>query len=159
MAEPVMTTLALLGRHRKLLTAFALLLATAAMWVAWREAERHRESLTAAADRICEASGVAFRPEGVTRRDWGLACLQKVRDLRGFKDETISGSLDVALDAMERQQGREAADAALAAAMARRNQETLERMEAADAAVEGDRVGGEWACAVNDLAGLRAPGC
>lgn len=145
--------------HRKLLTGLALLIAAAALWALWQTAERNRESLIGAADRICEASGAPFRPDGVARREWGLACLDEVRALRAFKAETVSGSLDVALEAMERRQGKEAADAALAAALARRNQETLERMEAADAAVEGDQVGGPWACAVNDLAGLRAPGC
>jgi hypothetical protein len=151
--------LGLLGEHRKLLTGFALLVAAAAMWAAWQDAKAHRESLTRAGDAICAAAGAEFRPDDVARRDWGVACVRQVQALAAFRDETVSGSLQVALDAMERRQGKEAADAALAAALARRNQETLERMEAADAAVEGDRVDGAWTCAVNDLAGLRAPGC
>jgi hypothetical protein len=151
--------LATIRLHRKLLTAAALLVAAAAMWAAWRDAERNRQSLILAADGMCAAAGSEFRPAGAARRDWGVACLDDVRALAAFKADTVAGSLQVALDAMERRQGKEAADAALAAAIARRNQETLERMEAADAAVEGDQVGGPWACAVNDLAGLRAPGC
>lgn len=147
---------------RTFLTLAVVLVAAATLYVWWQGAETarlkalaERNDLWSRAVNICEAAGLPFSPTGTQRPDAGVACLQTVRELRAFRRETVTGSLDVALAAIERQRGKEAADAALALAYGQRASEALSRMEAADAAVEDDRVGGGWAAAVNELGGLR----
>ena len=147
---------------RTFLTLAVVLAAAATLYVWWQGAETarlkalaERNDLWARAVNICEAAGMPFSPTGTQRGDAGVVCLQTVRELRAFRRETVTGSLDVALAAIERQRGKEAADAALALAYGQRASEALSRMEAADAAVEDDRVGGGWAAAVNELGGLR----
>lgn len=140
---------------RKMVTLVAVLIAAATVYVWWQNAENNRLSLIAAADRICEASGVPFRPEGVPSREWGLTCLEKVRWLRDVESDLATESLTTAIDAMNTRAAKESADAARAATMARRTDERVQRMEQADAAVKDDIVGPSWAGSVNDLGGLR----
>lgn len=157
--------LSLLGfakAHRKAFTLLLALAVAAAFYVQWQAAEIQRQraaadraSLIGAAEAICAAMGAEFRPEGELRTGWGTACLAEARRLGRMEGDLAAGSLETALAAMERQHGKEQADAALAAALSQRTAAAVERMEAANAAVEGDRVGPGWAAAVNDLGGLR----
>lgn len=156
---------ALLGffkANRRLVLLTLCLAVAAAFYVQWQAAEIQRQraaadraSLIGAADAICAAMGAEFRPDGALRSNWGMACLGEARRLGRMEGDLAAGSLEVALEAMERQHGKEQADAALAAALSQRTAAAVERMEAADAAVEGDRVGPGWAAAVNELGGLR----
>lgn len=149
------------ANRRVVLLTLALAVA-AAFYVQWQAAEiqsqraaADRASLIGAADAICAALGSEFRPEGELRTGWGVACKAEALRLGRMEGDLAAGSLQVALDAMERQHGKEQADAALAAALSQRTAEAVEKMEAANAAVEGDRVGPGWAAAVNELGGLR----
>jgi len=154
----VAAILATLKAGRKVLT-FAVVLIAAASWYVQAQLTAHRErDLLTRAEKICAATAgtTPAEPFVVARRgDWGVACLDRVADLALFRAQTVEGSLSEAVSAMEAREGKQATDAALAAAMAARTNDTLKRMEAADAAVENDRVGPGWAAAVNDLGGLR----
>lgn len=143
--------------HRALIALLLVAALAATAYAFWKKAEADRNSLIRAADNICAATGPdwPFRPEGVEKRQWGVTCLERVRHLARFERDTVAGSLDVALEHIERQQGREAADAALARIYSQRAALALENMEAADAAVQDDVVGPGWAAGVNDLGGLR----
>lgn len=132
--------------------------AAASLGVWWWSARSDRDSLIRAADGICEASGAPFRAGGVAKRQWGVDCLKRVRAMRATEDAVQNASLAAAITAMEERAGKEAVDAALAAEMAKRAAGAAERMEKADAEVEGDRVGGGWAAGLNNLGGLRQPG-
>lgn len=156
----VATLLRLAWEGRK----FAILLivggVAAVFYVLWTQAQADRDGLVRWGDQTCEAAGAAFRPDGAKKRAWGAACLIEVRRLAKVEKDLNSATAADLIAALERREGKEAADAALAAAMSKRTADTLARMEAADAAVETDnKVGAGWACAVNDLGGLRAPGC
>lgn len=153
---------ALFRANRRIVLLTLALAVAAAFYVQWQAAEIQRQraaadraSLIGAADAICAALGAEFRPEGQLRTGWGVACLDEARRLGRMEGDLAAGSLEVALEAMERQHGKEQADAALAAALSQRTAEAVEKMEAANAAVEGDRVGPGWAAAVNELGGLR----
>lgn len=166
MFAAVTSLLALLKAHRKATTLVLCLVVAAAFYVQWQSAELAKAraetnagDLTARASNICEAVGVAFAPDKVKRGDWGVACLAEARRLGRIEGDLSQGSLDVALEAMERQAGKNQTDAALAAALSKRAALAAERMEAENAAVENDRVGAGFACALNDLAGVRGPGC
>lgn len=141
--------------YRKLATLAAVIVAAAALYVWWQNAARDRDSLIAAADTICAAAGPEFRPEGVDKRQWGAACLDEVRRLRAVDVDLAKGNVEALLAEAERRAGKESVDAALAAEMSKRTAEAVEQMEAANAAVEDDRVGPGWAAAVNELGGLR----
>ncbi len=145
-----------LGKARKMLTLLAVVMAAATVYVWWQNAERNRLTLMAAADNICEAAGVPFRPEGVRHRDWGLACLTEVRRLSKVESDLQSASMTAAIQAMNERADLETRDAARAAEMARRTDQRVQNMEAADAAIEGDRAGPGWASALNELGGLRS---
>lgn len=147
--------LALLKDYRKALTLLVVLVGAAAIYVWLEKAKDDRAQLLTAANRICDTAGEPFQPVGSKQSEWGQRCLGRVAALAAFHDQTRQSSLDAMLADLERREGKEAADAALAAAYARRANDALSRMEAADAAIENDRVAGGWAAAVNDLAGLR----
>lgn len=158
----LLSLLGLAKANRKMLTILLALAIGAAFYVQWQaaalnaaRASADRNGLIGAADATCAAMHVAFRPEGVKRDQWGMACLAEARRLGAIEGDLAQGSLDVALEAMERQHGKERADAALAAAMSKRTADAVAQMEAANAAVEDDRVGPGWAAAVNELGGLR----
>lgn len=159
---PIASLIAGIKSARTFLTLAVVLVAAATLYVWWQGAETarlkalaERNDLWSRAVNLCEAAGMPFSPTGTARENAGVACLQTVRELRAFQGETVTGSLDAALAAIERQRGKETADAALALAYGQRAADALSRMEAADAAVEDDRVGGGWAAAVNELGGLR----
>lgn len=152
-----MALLDLILPYRKALTLGAVLVAAATMYVWWQTDRADRLSLITAADNICEAAGAPFRPEGVSRRQWGQVCIAEVRRLRQLEADVTQGSLSAAIAAMEAREGKQATDAALAAAAALRTDQRLQNMEAADAAVQNDVTTGAWAGSVNDLGGLRAP--
>jgi len=147
----------LLKHGRKWLTLLAVLIAAATVYVWWQAAARDRDSLIAAADNICAASGASFRPEKVKPEAWGKACLAEVTRLRAFELGVANASAAELIEAMERRDGKAATDAALAAEFARRTNQHLLEMEKADAAVQGDRVGGDWAVGLNNLGRLRDP--
>lgn len=147
--------LAMLKEYRKFLTLLVVLVGAAAIYFWLEKAKDDRAQLLNAASRICDTAGEPFQPEGSEQADWGRSCLGRVTALKAFHEDARQGSLDAMLADLERREGKEAADAALAAAYARRANDALTRMEAADAAVANDHVGGDWAAAVNDLAGLR----
>lgn len=145
----------LLKANRKFLTLLIVMAAAAAAWFWLEKAKDDRTLLLNQAREICTAAGEPFQPAGVRQKDWGRACQARVAALVEYRSKVQTGSVEAMLADIERREGKEAADAALAAAYARRANDALTRMEAADAAVQDDHVGGDWAAAVNDLAGLR----
>lgn len=157
---------AALKEYRKVATVLLCAGVAAAFYIQWQtakdaaaKASADRASLIAASDGLCLALKSEFRPVNVRREQWGMACLKEARRLGRIEGDLAQGSADALIAALDERMGKEAADAALAAAMSKRTADAVARMEAADAAVENDRVGAGWACAVNDLGGLRAPGC
>lgn len=150
-----MPLLALFQTYRKFLTLLLVLAGAAAAYFWMEKAKDDRALLLTQAREICASAGEPFQPEGSKQRDWGKRCNGRVAALVAFRDQVSSGSLDAMIADLERREGKEAADAALAAVYAKRATDALARMEATDAAVKDDRVGGGWAAAVNDLAGLR----
>lgn len=150
-----MNPLALFHTYRKFLTLLVVLSLGAAAYYWMEKAKADRALLLTQAREICATVNVPFQPEGSRQKDWGRLCNMRVADLVDYQDKVQTGSLDAMLADLERREGKQAADAALAAVYAKRATDALTRMEAADAAVKDDRVGGDWAAAVNDLAGLR----
>lgn len=151
-----MTGLLLLFKsNRQFLTLLLVLASAAAIWWWLEQAKADRALLLAQAREICATAGEPFQPDGSKQKDWGYRCNGRVAALIAFREKTRGASLNALIEDLERREGKEAADAALAAAYARRANDALTRMEAADAAVKDDHVGGDWAAAVNDLAGLR----
>ena len=138
---------------------FAILLmvggVAAVFYVLWTQAQADRDGLIRWGDQTCEAAGASFRPYEAKKRAWGAACLIEVRRLAKVENDLHAATAAELIAALDARMGKEAADAALAAAMAKRTAEAVARMEAADAAVQDDRVGGDWAAAVNELGGLR----
>ena len=162
----VLPFFAALKEYRKVATVVVCAGVAAAFYIQWQMAKdagaraaADRASLIAAADGTCLALNSEFRPDGVRREQWGMACLNEARRLGRIEGDLAKGDAEALINALDERMGKEAADAALAAAMSKRTADAVARMEAADAAVENDRVGAGWACAVNDLGGLRAPGC
>ena len=147
--------LALLKAGRKFWTLILVAVMAAGCWYWMERAKADRAQLLADAREICEAAGAPYQPEGSKQRQWGDACLGRVRHLGQLDLELATANADALIAAMRERAGKETADAALAAAMSARTNETLKRMEAADAAIENDRVGPGWAAAVNELGGLR----
>lgn len=140
---------------RKMLTLLAVASAAAGLYVWGETGRRDRDALIVWGDLTCAAAGSEFRPDEVKKRQWGVACLAEVKRLVEVEKALKAQNLETLLADLERREGKEAADAALAAVMSQRAADAVARMEAADAAVEGDRVGSDWAAAVNELGGLR----
>lgn len=140
---------------RKLLTLLAVASAAGGLYVWGETARRDRDALIVWSDLTCTAAGSEFRPAAAKKRQWGVACLAEVKRLVDLEQALKTQNIVTLLADLERREGKEAADAALAAAMAQRTADAVARMEAADAAVQGDRVGSDWAAAVNELGGLR----
>lgn len=148
--------------HRLGTTLFLIMAVGAAFYVQWQlaataaaRAERDRTSLIHAADGICEAINSPFRPTGVKREQWGMACIAEARRVGRMEGDLNAGTAEALLQGLDARMGKEAADALLAAAYAKRAAEAASRLESANAAVEGDVATGAWAGAVNDAAGLR----
>lgn len=131
------------------------LVAGAALYVWMEAAKADRAQLLADATSICAALGRPYQPAGSKQAQWGDDCLTEAMRLGGIEKALAEGNADVLAQAMERQIGKQNTDAALAAVMSQRTAAAVEQMEAANAAVEGDRVGPGWAAAVNELGGLR----
>ncbi|WP_436355687.1 hypothetical protein [Brevundimonas sp. CEF1] len=140
---------------RKMLTLLVVASAAAGLYVWGETARRDRDALIVWSDLTCTAAGSEFRPAETKKRQWGVACLAEVKRLAAVEEAVKTQNLEALLADLERREGKEAADAALAAVMSQRAADAVVRMEAADAAVEGDRVGSDWAAAVNELGGLR----
>lgn len=151
--------------NRKILTILLALAVAAAFYVQWQAAALDRSRAATAAEKLVRYSDAVCATLGVTppaqdapakvRGDFAGRCQAEAGRLGRIEGDLSAGSLDVALAAMERQHGKQQADAALAAAMSKRTADAVEQMEAANAAVQDDRVGPGWAAAVNDLGGLR----
>lgn len=157
--------LTFLKLHRLPATLLLVMAVCGAFYVQWQtaslaaaKAAADRESLIGAADRICEAVNMPFRPEGVIRTDWGVACLHEARRVGRIESDLNAGTADALLQGLDARLGKEAADALLAAAYAKRAAEAAEELEKANAAIEGDLATGAWAGAINDAAGLRNGG-
>lgn len=151
----MIAALTLFRTYRKFLTLLVVLAGAAFAYFWLEKAKDDRALLLIQAREICATANVPFQPEGSRQKEWGRLCNRRVAELVVYQAKVQSGSLDAMLADLERREGKQAADAALAAVYAKRATDALTRMEAADAAVEDDRVGGDWAAAVNDLAGLR----
>lgn len=145
--------------NRKFLTLVLVLVAGAAAYFWMEKAKADRAGLLAQAREICATSGEPFQPEGSKQSDWGRRCNGRVAALVRFHNETNAQSVDQLLAALDKQLGKDQTDAALAAAMSKRTAQAVANMEAANAAVENDRVNAGFACALNDLGGLRGAGC
>lgn len=159
MITPVLAWLKL---HRLGTTLILALLVGGAFYAQWQlnataraRAERDRASLISAADGICEAINSPFRPVGVKREQWGLTCISEARRVGRIESDLNAGTAEALLQGLDARMGKEAADALLAAAYAKRAAEAAEGLEKADDAIEGDVATGAWAGAVNDAAGLR----
>lgn len=158
-----MTALFAWLRLHRLGTTLVLIMAVCgAFYVQWQvnatgraKAEADRKSLISAADGICEAIHSPFRPVGVKREQWGLSCLTEARRVGKLESDLNAGTAEALLQGLDERMGKEAADALLAAAYAKRAAEAAEGLEKADDAIEGDVATGAWAGAVNDAAGLR----
>lgn len=149
-----------LSEGRKLLTLLAVTGAAAGLYVWGETANRDARNLAVWGDLVCAEANSEFRTEDQKKRHWGNQCRLDIKRLAQIENDLQASSLDALLRDLERRDGKAAADAALAAALARRAAEAAERMEIEDASVsEDDRVGGSWGCAVNDVGGLRSHGC
>ena len=144
---------------RKLLTMLAVLAVASGLYAWGATARRDADTLAKWGDLVCAEAASQFRVATDRKSKWGVQCRTDIQRLAKIEDDLKTGSLDALLADLERRDGKTATDAALAAALAKRAADAAERMEQADAAVEGDRVDGSWACAVNELGGMRAPGC
>lgn len=144
----------LVDQHRRFLTLALVVIAAAALWAWGAMARREAAELAAWAERTCAAAGAEFRPAG-TRR--GQACGARVQALAKYERDTLSGSLKALTEAQAARDAKQSADAARAAKAAELTRAAVERMEGADAAVQDDRVGGDWLGALNGLGGLRDP--
>jgi hypothetical protein len=122
-----------------------------------RDAAREvAKKLTIWADRTCEAVSVAFRPDGETDVDkWGQGCLAAVRSIRGQRDAMKEASEQAALDAIAEQQRKTSADVLAARKADATRRTAIRHMEAANAQVSNDEVGGDWFARLNELGGLR----
>lgn len=141
--------------HRLGTTLFVVMAVCGAFYIQWQRSATDRASLIAFGDTVCEAVNSPFRPDGVGRERWGQTCLIEARRAGRMESDLNAGTAEALLQGLDERMGKEAADALLAAAYAKRAADTASRLENANAAVEGDRATGAWAGAVNDAAGLR----
>lgn len=161
----LLSLLGLAKANRKMLTILLALAVGSAFYVQWqfaalsasRAATAHAK-LLGYSDAVCGSLGVplpAPDADAETRGAFAAACQAEAGRLGAIEGDLATGSLDTVLDAMARQHGKEQVDAALAAAMSKRTADAVAQMEAANAAIEDDRVGSGWAAAVNELGGVR----
>lgn len=120
-----------------------------------RDMTADRNAVVTWADKACLASGSSFAAPKA--KDRGAACLKAIQALQAFKVDALASSNSALLDHVNDQAAKQSTDATAARRAAERTLAATQRMEKADAAVEGDRVGGDWAGSFNDLAGLRPP--
>lgn len=148
--------------HRLGTTLFLIMAVCGAFYVQWQlsataaaRAAADRASLIAFGDMVCEAINAPFRPEGVKRPMWGAACLIEARRVGALESDLNAGTAEALLQGLDQRMGKEATDALLAAAYAKRAADAADRLENANAAVQDDVATGAWAGAINDRAGLR----
>ena len=116
---------------------------------------KDRDALVTWADKACLAAGSSF--PAPKAKDRGAACLRAIQELARFKTDALAKSNTALLEHVAEQAEKQTTDAKAARLAAERTLAATQRMEKADAAVEGDRVGGDWAGAFNERAGLRPP--
>lgn len=95
-----------------------------------RQGSRRQGVLISAADGLCLAPNSQFRPDGVRRDLWGMAGLNEARRLGRIEGDLAKGDAEALINALDERMGKEAADAALAAAMSKRTADAVARMEA-----------------------------
>lgn len=120
-------------------------------------AVRTGEQLIVKGDRICDAAGVLFRPEGSKFEAWGGECLTRVRYLAKFEFDALKASHTAMQQAMAETAEKSARHQRQLQINTTRRQQAREAMEVEDAKVVGDEVGGSWFARLNRSAGLRPP--
>lgn len=150
---------AILAKHWKPFLIGTGAVVAAASLYGWGLAGRlDRDQLLAISERTCEAVGVQFRPDG-EKKTRGVACQAEIRRLVKLEKDLVAGSLDELVREIERREGRAAVDAGLATLYRERIAAAEVAYREAEDGVAGDQVGRDWACAVNELGGLRGRGC
>lgn len=144
--------------ERQFLTLVAVAAAAAGAF-AWGSAGyRQRDELQAWADTRCAAAGAAYAPPVKGKIKPGQACADRVDQLAAFERDTNRETANLLLGGLDDRNRKTNSDAAKARTAAEAAAAATHRMEAANAAVEGDHVGGDWFGALNQSAGLRPPG-
>lgn len=142
--------------ERQFLTLVGVSIAAAALF-AWGAAGHHqRDRLQAWATTRCAAAGEAYAP-ATPKSKPGQACATRIDQLAKFERGTNSQTAGVLLGALSDQTRKSNIDAAKARTAAEAAAAASKRMEAVNAAVQGDQVGGAWFGALNRSAGLRPP--
>lgn len=116
-----------------------------------------RDSMGRWSDVTCALTGKVYRAPGMERKQWGVACQAEVQALAQFRKNTLEASNSAMAGHVEAQLKKASADLAAARRANEQTAKALKRMEAANAAVQEDRVSGDWFGALNELGGLRAP--
>lgn len=146
---------------RGYLTLMALAVSAAFLYAQFQEVRSDRDALASWGEAACAAAGSHLvTPENPTQPEpmrRGVACRAKIDALAAFKSQSATKTADELLAALDERLGKENVDAALARRAAERAQLAAAQMEAANAAVEGDRVGHAWFDALNRSGGLRSP--
>ena len=145
---------------RGYLTLMALAVAAAILYARFQEVRADRDALASWGEAVCAAAGshlVTPAPAKGKAPARGAACRASVDALAAFKTQAATQTTEELLAALDERLGKESVDAALARRAAERAQLAAERMEAADAAVQGDHVGRSWFDALNQSGGLRPP--
>jgi hypothetical protein len=143
--------------ERQFLTLLGVSVAAAGLF-AWGAAGYHqRDQLQTWATTRCAAAGEAYAPPAQSKDKPGQACAGRIDRLVKFERDTNSQTAGVLLDALNDQTRKTNTDAAKARTAAEAAAAATKRMEAANAAVKDDQVGGDWFGALNQSAGLRAP--
>jgi len=117
-----------------------------------------RDSIARWADVTCALTGKVYRAPGMKREEWGRACQSEIQALADFRRNTTETTNTAMANHLKTQVEQAAADLAAARRANEQTARALKRMEAADASVKDDHVGGDWFGALNELGGLRAPG-
>lgn len=122
------------------------------------KAEQKRTDPKVAA--ICEAAGSLYvevdgKGRPLPRGKWGRACVGAVKGLAAFKADALAARLKALAQFQAEQAGKTTADQTAAAHDAQALGTAKQRMEAEDATVRDDRVGGGWFARLNELGGLR----
>ncbi|HEX8402224.1 MAG TPA: hypothetical protein VF628_11035 [Allosphingosinicella sp.] len=136
-----------------------LLVAGACAWfyVQFEQVKRDRDHLLQTAELACVAAGSSLAPAPRKRR--GELCIERVRILAAIERDTASASAAAMSEALATHERKTAIDADAARRSAEAARAAANKMEKQNAQVGGDdRVGAAWFDALNDVAGLRAPG-
>ncbi len=140
------------------------------IYVQWSEIQRERDQLVQWAEVTCAAAGTPFAASTEQRVDTdgrqrtvtfatGQRCRTAVTTAVAFRTDTERTTAAMLAAAMRDRDAKTQTDATAARAAAEAARAATERMEIADAkAAPTNRVDGDWFAALNDVAGLRAPG-